>query len=80
METDQNNFCADVEPKDITEEMLRIAGKAFFRDCQGQDDYPHKTWEEQRDEFKTALTTGGVSATFVKQVYEWNKDLESEMN
>lgn len=59
---------------EITDKMLRIASKAFFRDGVGMSDYPHETWEQQYEEFKTLLATGGVSAEFISKIYEWNKD------
>ena len=58
----------------VTDEMIEVAAKAFFRDGYGTEDYPFTTWEEQFAEFKECLAKGEISEKFIKNVYDWNKD------
>lgn len=64
------------ERRKATEQDFRIAAKAFFKDCQGDPDYPHKTWEEQLAEFKAP---GTVTDEFIVFVAEANADIEKDM-
>lgn len=57
---------------------LKVAARAFFRDGQGDPEYPHRTWQQQYEELK-----GSVSPKFIETCYELNKDdpdLNPEIN
>ena len=56
------------------EKKLEIAAKAFFRDEKNTPDYPHLTWESQRDEMRE-----NTSKEFIETCYKWNKD-DPELN
>lgn len=58
----------------VTDKMVQVAARAFFRDGHDDKDYPHKTWEEQYREFKNLLATNGISSGFIHKIYEMNKD------
>jgi hypothetical protein len=54
--------------REIDEKMNRKlihAAKEFFKDCEGDDDYPHQHWEEQYKEFKNLYLERGISDEFI---------------
>lgn len=60
----------DEKPKlRIAPEKLDVVAKAFFVDGKDDPDYPHKTWQDQRDEMRDK-----VNDEFVDFVFESNKD------
>jgi len=63
---------------EVTESMLIVVAKAFFKDCQGDEDYEFLSWEEQLAEFQQLLKTGGISEEFIKSVFEMNGGFDNE--
>lgn len=51
---------------------LMVAAQAFFRDGQGDEDYPHKDVSEQYEEFKSGVECGEISWRFIESVFNMN--------
>lgn len=60
----------DTKEFKVTDAMIRVAAKIFFRDCGNDEGYPHAVWEEQADEFRGMLQKGELSPGFIKFVCE----------
>ena len=61
---------------EITQEQknkIMVAAQAFFRDGEGDDEYPHKDVSEQYDEFYKMIKNGEMSWHFIDTVYRANK-------
>lgn len=65
----------------ITKELktkVMVVAKAFYDDCQYDDDYPFSDVSEQYEELISLLKEGGLGLNFIDIAYKWSTEFKQD--